>query len=419
MQAHDRIIINPDGVGCPRMTLGLEPLVQENPFGSFSNEATNRASSPGSLRRSHDRRAALDLRKAREEWDSKTKENVPKPRSKSTDITTLTEDQLILCSPEIQCFDLLNKVWTSVGVNQVGDVAWNENAFDDLIWPTEEKDLLLAIAESHSQSGASTINHILDRKSPGTTIMLNGPSGCGKKSAAEAIAEKLHMPLYSVSVGEAIREFSKFEAHLEEALERCAKWNAILLFKDIDFFFEKTLAGTDTADTCATVSHHLQCHPGLVFLTSTSPDLACLEPMLKRQFDLTLKIKEPSREMRRQIWANVLSAAVPLREQHFTFEDLDSLAERSVSGAEIKGVVKMACMLAKSKGTSLKMEHLKGVLKIQGMDKEEKEKAVGNNAKAKGGASKSAPLEEVEEAKSEAEGKSDVWAGWGRSKDKA
>ena len=291
-------------------------------------------------------------------------------------VPSLTEEQMLICNLEVAAFDLTRKEWTLVDVNEIGDVAWNEDLFDDLIWPAEEKELLLSIAQSYFSGGAGTFGEILDRKSHGSTIMLSGPSGCGKAFAVEAVAEKLHMPLYTLSVGELVRDFKDFEQRLEDALTRAAKWNAILLIKNLDFFFDKTLDGTTWGDVVGWLMHHLERHPGLVVLTSSSLDN--VDPLLKARFDLTLAIPEPGKELRRQMWANALSAAVPLRERHFSSEHLDELAKWKGTGRGIGSVVKMAGMVASGQGRGLRMEDVERVLKVKkaaakakGKDKEE------------------------------------------------
>lgn len=361
------------------MAIELEPLVKENPFDNLANDQPNRVSSPGSLRRSVDRRAATDLRKAREEWDSKRRAELRKareetsaksttPAAKSCDkvkgVDALTDDQMLICVPDVACFDLTRKEWVLVDLNEIGDVAWNENLFDDLVWPADEKEILLAVAESYREGGEVTSSDIPDKKSRGTTIMIRGDTGEGRSFAVQTVAEKLHMPLYSISVGDMIRDFGNFETRLEETLERCIKWNAILLVRDLDFFFENTLEGTCAGATCATIVHHLEGHQGLVVLTCTTD--TPFRPFLLAKIDLFLQIPSfATRQMTRQHWANALSTAVPLKDRHFTSEHLDKLAEKDTTGRQAKSAVKLAAMLARSKGSALKMEHLERVLNIK------------------------------------------------------
>ena len=381
----DRIIFDPKNpVGLP-WTPELEPLVKENPFDKVANNPTDRVSSPGSLRRSVDRRAATDLRKAREEWDTKRRleerraatdsrkaredsllkntASAAKPLGGAKSIDALTEDQMLICAPDAPCFDLTRKEWVVVDVSDIGDITWNDDLYDDLVWPAEEKQVLLAIAESYRRGGENPSNGVLDSKSRGTTIMLQGPIGAGKSFAVEAVAEKLHMPLYCIGVADLIRDFDEFETHLEDTLERCSKWNAILLIENLDFLFSKSLDGTVKGNVCAQLVDQLARHPGLVLLTSS--DSYWLPGLLKEAFDLELCLGFPNLEEKRKIWSNALSAAVPLKDRSFTSEHLDALAQYSIKGREIQSTVNMATKLAQFSGSSLKMEHVERVLELK------------------------------------------------------
>ena len=386
LQNGDRIIFDPkNSVGLPHMSPELEPLVRENPFDKVANNPSDRVSSPGSLRRSVDRRAATDLRKAREEWDTKRRleerraatdsrkgredpfpknmASAAKPLSSVKSVDPLTEDQMLICAPDAPCFDLLRKEWVAVDLDNIGDVAWNDDMYDDLVWPAEEKQMLLAIVESYRQGGEQPSSSVLDKKSRGTTIMLKGPIGVGKSFGVEAIAEKLHVPLYTIGVPDLIRDFDEFETRLEDTLERCSKWNAIMLIEHLDFLFSESLDGTVQGDVCAQIIEQLARHPGLVIFTSS--DTLRLPLHMIEILDLELWIRFPDTEEKRKIWSNALSAAVPLKDRSFTSEHLDTLARYSVKGREIQSSVNMANMLARSTGSSLRMEHVQKVLEFK------------------------------------------------------
>lgn len=386
LQNGDRIIFDPKySVGLSHMSPELEPLVRENPFDKVANNPSDRVSSPGSLRRSVDRRAATDLRKAREEWDMKrrleerraandSRKGREDPFSNNTASTAkafgsvkridpLTEDQMLICAPNALCFDLIRKEWVVVDLNDIGDVTWNDDLYDDLVWPVEEKQMLLAIAESYRQGSEKTSNDVLDKKSRGTTIMLKGPLGVGKSFAVKAVAEKLHMPLYTLGVADLIRDFDEFETRLEDTLDRCSKWNAILLVENLDFLFSSSLEGTSQGDVCAQLVDQLSRHSGLVLFTG--PDTRSLPMLVRETLDLELWIGFPDAEEKRKIWSNALSAAVPLKDRSFTSEHLDALTQYSVKGREIQSTVNMATMLARSTGSSLKMEHVEKVLRLK------------------------------------------------------
>ena len=154
------------------------------------------------------------------------------------------------------CILTSGKGW--VGIGEVGDVPWNEDAYDDLVFPEDEKDLLLSIAKSHTDPPGN-FESILEKKGKGTVICLNGPSGVGKTLAVEAIAEKLHMPLYSINIAEIIRDLESFENNLCNAFERCKKWNAIMLVTNVDFLLEKNLEAISRHDSIAS-KHYPPCN---------------------------------------------------------------------------------------------------------------------------------------------------------------
>ena len=108
---------------------------------------------------------------------------------------------------------------------------------------------------------------------------------------------------------------------------------------------------------------HLTTHPGLVFFTTEK--LSAIDPFLQSRFDLTIQVPALDAPSRRQVWENAISQALPLRQRHFTSEHVHQLAEKELSGREIKSAVKMALMAAKAKDEPLKMAHVEKVLAIK------------------------------------------------------
>lgn len=126
----------------------------------------------------------------------------------------------------------------SVGVGEIGDVPWNEDAYDDLVLAEDEKDLLLSIAKSHNDESKESEPNV-EKKSKGTVICLTGPSGSGKTMAVEAITEKVHVPLYSIDAAEIKGDFINFDDAIFFAFERCRKFNAVMVFHSIDLLLNR------------------------------------------------------------------------------------------------------------------------------------------------------------------------------------
>ena len=100
----------------------------------------------------------------------------------------LTEEQLLICVPFVRGFLLRRKQWAKFCVQEVQDIVWNEEAFDSLVLPNDEKDLLLAFAEGQANPN-NKFDDFIKGKGKGIVMLLSGAPGVGKTLTAEAVAE--------------------------------------------------------------------------------------------------------------------------------------------------------------------------------------------------------------------------------------
>ena len=167
-------------------------------------------------------------------------ENVPrvnKQRTESYHGPPLTEDQLLLCVPRVSGFLLKRKLWSRFNVVDVEDIPWNDVAFDSLVLPNREKDLLLAFAEGQANPD-SNFDDFIQGKGKGVVLLLSGPAGVGKTLTAESVAETMRVPLYVMSAGELGTATFEIERALKDVLEKCTMWKAVLLIDEADVFLE-------------------------------------------------------------------------------------------------------------------------------------------------------------------------------------
>ena len=122
-----------------------------------------------------------------EDWrdneESEVDENVA-PWEESTQ-TSLTIDQLLLCSASLKGYSLKNKKWLTFTVGSVLDIEYNESAFESLVLPEDHKELILALAESQVQHKDS-FDDVIQGKGKGMIMLLSGPPGVGKTLTAES-----------------------------------------------------------------------------------------------------------------------------------------------------------------------------------------------------------------------------------------
>lgn len=157
------------------------------------------------------------------------------PAERTEDLRPLTEEHLLLTSPWLKGFDLKSKDWCELRVDELKDLAWNDEAFEKLVLPGGEKELAWAFVENKSLSKTGFDDFIPD-KGRGLIILMFGPPGVGKTFTAEAVADRSRVPLYMMSAGDLGTQPADVEKTLDRALELCRMWNAMLLLDEADVF---------------------------------------------------------------------------------------------------------------------------------------------------------------------------------------
>ena len=147
---------------------------------------------------------------------------------------SLREEQLRFCAPTLRAYSVNDEKWLHIRVDDVKDIEWDDQAFNNLALPQEKKEMILAFANSQIRHEQNTGN-VVQGKGNGV-IVLCGPPGAGKTRTAEAIAEEMHAPLYTLSAGDLGLTTEEIELSLISALEFTAKWKAVLLLDDTDAF---------------------------------------------------------------------------------------------------------------------------------------------------------------------------------------
>jgi len=154
----------------------------------------------------------------------------PAPVGKRLTITTdshfsLTTEQHLLASSKVRGYSLRDKKWFSFFISSITDITWDEDAFDSLVAPQGQKDLILSFAESQVKNNEQ-FDDFVQGKGKGIIMLLAGPPGVGKTLTAESVAEALRAPLYSIGAADLGSKPVKLENKLHDILEMCSKWNA-------------------------------------------------------------------------------------------------------------------------------------------------------------------------------------------------
>jgi hypothetical protein len=274
--------------------------------------------------------------------------------------TPLNDDQLTHCSYLVKGYALKTKRWLSFFVDAVSEIAWNGAAFQNLVLPEDQKDLILAFAESQVKY-KDTFDDVISGKGKGIIMLLSGGPGIGKTLTAESVAENMKVPLYMMSAGDLGIKSSEVEANLTTILEMVAKWNAVLLLDECDVFLEaRSSHDLERNKIVSIFLRTLEYYEGILFLTTNR--IKNMDPAFQSRIHITMEYPSLDKAARAQVWKNFLTRGV---NHQLSDEEIGRLAEVEINGRQIKNVLKTSQLLACHKGTPLRYAHLRTVLSVE------------------------------------------------------
>lgn len=175
---------------------------------------------------------------------------VGKKPTPNTEPPLLTAQQRLIATPFVRGYSLRDKKWCKFFIDSIRDITWDDDAFASLVAPQDQKDLVLAFAQSQIKS-RDGFDDFIQGKGQGIIMLLAGPPGVGKTLTAESVAETMRAPLYSVGASDlgsksygypsgrgVVRRAnglvlnvetdkpSLLENKLQDILEMCSKWHA-------------------------------------------------------------------------------------------------------------------------------------------------------------------------------------------------
>ncbi|KAF2145589.1 uncharacterized protein K452DRAFT_243751 [Aplosporella prunicola CBS 121167] len=286
--------------------------------------------------------------------------------------TDLSEKQLMICTDRLHGYSLKDKKWMMFPLREVKEIVWNKRAFDSLVAPVEQKELILAFAQSQAKS-KDTFDDVIQGKGKGIIMLLSGPPGVGKTLTAESVAEVMKVPLYTMSAGDLGTMPSGVEAALSNILEMSTKWNAILLLDEADVFLEaRSTHDLERNKLVSIFLRLLEYYEGILFLTTNRVDN--LDAAFESRIHLSLEYDDLDVSSRRHVWTSFLSRSSNVAE--FSAEQLDSLAEKQLNGRQIKNILKTAQLLATKKEAALDFGYVDTVLRLREANSKKKSYAL-------------------------------------------
>lgn len=272
----------------------------------------------------------------------------------------LEDEQLIHCTSLLKGYALKSKRWLSFFVDTVSGIVWNSEAFRNLVLPDDQKELILAFAESQVMY-KDTFDDVISGKGKGIIMLLSGGPGIGKTLTAESVAENMKVPLYMMSAGDLGVKSSEVESNLTTILEMVAKWNAVLLLDECDVFLEARSAHDLERNKIVSIFlRTLEYYEGILFLTTNR--VKNMDPAFQSRIHISMEYPDLDKAARTQVWKNFLDRGI---KHELSAAEIEKLADVEINGRQIKNVLKTGQLLACHKGVPLRYTHLRTVLNVE------------------------------------------------------
>ncbi|KAH9922160.1 P-loop containing nucleoside triphosphate hydrolase protein [Amylocystis lapponica] len=285
-------------------------------------------------------------------------------QSITDDTRELTEEELVLASPVVYGFSLGDKQWLEFSIDHIEKFEWNNQAFDHLVIPPEQKGVLKTLVESHNAGASTKFDDFVPGKGLGLVINLFGNPGTGKSLTAEAMSEYLRRPLYVVGAAELGTSAHIMDANLSTVLRASAAWSAVVLLDEADVFLEeRSLQYLERNAMVAVFLRQLEYFRGIIFLTTNR--VRVFDEAFQSRIHVSLRYQDLSPDARRKIWlAFMRKVNGDIPGGGLTAEELRELGEKKVNGRQIKNVVKTAGALAVGRQERFGYKHLIQVLDL-------------------------------------------------------
>ncbi|KAK1706643.1 hypothetical protein BDP67DRAFT_547794 [Colletotrichum lupini] len=263
-------------------------------------------------------------------------------------------------------FDLRRKKWVDVEVDQIRDVAWNDQAFNSLVADEDMKMLILALVTNQIDAKRGT--DVIDNKGNGLIMLLHGSPGTGKTFTAESVAEVAKKPLYSVTCGDIGTNPADVEKYLESVFHLGKIWDCVVLLDEAEVFLEqRTLQDLQRNALVSVFLRALEYYDGILILTTNR--VGTFDEAFKSRIQLALRYQRLEAYQRKQIWKNFFERLKSIGEEDsIDFDDvslhIDELTKHPMNGRQIRNTITTARQLAKFMGKKMVFSHLQRTIAI-------------------------------------------------------
>ncbi|KAG9073896.1 hypothetical protein FS749_014588 [Ceratobasidium sp. UAMH 11750] len=281
----------------------------------------------------------------------------------------MSEDDPDLCllPAGLDGWNFRTKSWDYFLVTHISPIEFNDDAFEHLVLQEKYKELVLAFVNAHTkkaQQNRPTISDVVKGKGGGIVMLLHGNPGTGKTLTAEAVADYLRRPLYSISSGELSLDASNLEDQLERTLKRAAGWDCVVLIDEADIFLQARNNDIQRSSLVSVFLRVLEYHNGVLILTTNRVDT--FDKAFRSRIGVALKYPDLDQNARKILWTKFFTLAGIITTENATVwdNDIERLSLRVMNGRDIKNAVRGAQALAYQANIPVNLSHVEKLLSI-------------------------------------------------------
>ncbi|KAH6635414.1 AAA family ATPase [Chaetomium sp. MPI-SDFR-AT-0129] len=290
----------------------------------------------------------------------------------------VTDDQKILMNPTLYGLSLGDKIWGAFAVSQLSDIEWNDKIIDSLVLDPERKDFIHSLFRTHGlkTAGNKVFDDFVRDKGKGLVGLLSGPPGVGKTLTAEAVAEIVRRPLYTLSSGELGDTSREVQKTLAKVFELAETWNAVVLLDEADIFLARRTDDNLSRNAVTSIFlRHLEYYGGILLLTTNR--LKSIDEAFQSRIHFTFKYQNLGTAARLAIWNKFVEKARTTHgvEVNLSDEDIQQLACLPLNGRQIKNCMGISQAVALTNNVPLSTSCIRSAISFvqSNWDEEEEE----------------------------------------------